>query len=290
MTSLTGRIAGAPASWGICELPGWGYQLPAELVLAEMRDLGLRATELGPDDFLPGGADERASLLASFGLTALGAFCPLILHDPADAPDEQAREVLDAFDVLGARLMVIAAATGTMTYDERPRLDEDGWTTLIHALERLADMAADRGVTACIHPHMGTMIETPAEVERVLSHSSVPLCLDTGHLTVGGSDPVELARTVPHRIAHVHLKDVDARLAADVRSGRVGYADAVRDGMYTTLGEGDVDLREIVRSLENAGYAGWYVPELDRMLPAAPTDGGPVVDVRASIEALLSVV
>ena len=70
-------------------------------------------------------------------------------------------------------------------------------------------------------------------------------------------------------------------------AGASSYADAVRDGMYTTLGEGDVDLREIVRSLENAGYAGWYVPELDRMLPAAPTDGGPVVDMRASIEALL---
>ena len=113
---------------------------------------GCVATELGPDDFLPGGADERASLLASFGLTALGAFCPLILHDPADAPDKQTREVLDAFDVLGARVMVIAAATGTMTYDERPQLDEDGWTTLIHALERLADMAADRGVTHASTP------------------------------------------------------------------------------------------------------------------------------------------
>ena len=104
------------------------------------------------------------------------------------------------------------------------------------------------------------MIETPAEVERVLQHPRVPLCLDSGHLTVGGSDPVELARTVPHRIAHVHVKDVDAQLAADVRSGRVSYTDAVRDGMYTRLGEGDIDLREIVRSLETAGYAGWMSP------------------------------
>lgn len=290
MTSLTGRIAGAPASWGICELPGWGYQLPPERVLAEMRDLGLRATELGPDDFLPGGPDDQASLLASFGLTALGAFCPMVLHDRADPPDDQAGDVLDAFDVLGARLMVIAAATGTMSYDERPKLDEDGWTTLIDTVERLAGLAADRGVTACIHPHMGTMIETRAEVDRVLQDSDVPLCLDTGHLTVGGSDPVELARMGPARIAHVHLKDVDADLAASLRSADLSYSDAVRKGMYTRLGGGDVDLPEIVRSLESAGYYGWYVPELDRMLPAEPTNGGPVVDMRASIDALCSVV
>ena len=121
MTSLTERIAGAPASWGICELPGWGYQPSAGSPCWPICVIsGCVATELGPDDFLPGGADERASLLASFGLTALGAFCLLILHDPADAPDKQTREVLDAFDVLGARVMVIAAATGTMTITSDP--------------------------------------------------------------------------------------------------------------------------------------------------------------------------
>ena len=71
-------------------------------------------------------------------------------------------------------------------------------------------------VSAVLHPHVGTMVETRAEVDRVLTGSSIPLCLDTGHLLIGGTDPVELARAVPDRVAHVHLKDVDAGLAARV--------------------------------------------------------------------------
>ena len=82
--------------------------------------------------------------------------------------------------------------------------------TLLANLDRVAAAAAQRGVAAVLHPHVGTMVETRADVDRVLAGSVIPLCLDTGHLLIGGTDPVELARTVPDRVAHVHLKDVDA--------------------------------------------------------------------------------
>ena len=110
----------------------------------------------------------------------------------------------------GADVLVLAAATGADGYDARPTLDDDQWATLLANLDRLADAAADRGVLAVLHPHVGTMVETRSEVDRVLDGSAIRLCLDTGHLLIGGTDPLQLAREVPDRIAHAHLKDVDA--------------------------------------------------------------------------------
>ena len=284
---LAERIAAAPASWGICELPGWGYQIPVEQVLDDMRTLGLKHTELGPDGFIPGAPEQQAGLLGRYGLTALGAFVPVVLYDRANSPDPTIRAVLDAFEVLGAEMMVISADSGGTTYDNRPELDDDQWRTLIENLERAVDMAAERGVKACVHPHMGTMIQTPDEVQRVLASCEVPICLDTGHLTVGGTDPVALAKQAPERVAHVHFKDVDAELVAAVQSGQHDYTDAVRLGMYKPLGQGAVDLAEIVRTLEGAGYNGWYVPETDRVLAGEPSaENEPLEDMRTSVEFL----
>jgi inosose dehydratase len=113
--------------------------------------------------------------------------------------------------------------------------------------------------------------------------SNVPLCLDTGHILVGGGDPVALAVKLPERISHVHFKDVDAGLAGQVRDGQVAYSDAVRGGMFRPLGEGDVDVPAIVQALRGADYSGWYVLEQDVMLSGAPAEGaGPIADVARS--------
>ncbi|MFG2005402.1 TIM barrel protein [Spirillospora sp. NPDC048911] len=276
------RIAGAPISWGVCEVPGWGHQLAPDRVLAEMRDLGITATELGPAGFLPAGRDERRELLGSYGLELVGGFVPVVLHDPAHDPMADAERALDELGT-GATL-VLAAVTGLPGYDRRPVLDTKGWSTLLTNLDAICDLAADRGRCAVLHPHVGTMVERRAEVELVLGECGIPLCLDTGHLLVGGTDPYWLARTAAHRIAHVHLKDVDARLAESVRTEKAGYTEAVGAGMYRPLGRGDIDIGGIVRSLENAGYEGWYVMEQDAVLTAEPPPGGgPRDDVRASL-------
>ena len=128
------------------------------------------------------------------------------------------------------------------------------------------------------------------DVRRVLDGSSVALCLDTGHLLVGGTDPAELTRQAADRIAHAHMKDVDATLAARVRSGRLSYSDAVRQGIYRPLGTGDVDVAAIVSHLRGVGYAGWYVLEQDTVLTGEPTGAGPVADVCTSVEYLRSLV
>ena len=277
------RVAGAPISWGVCEVPGWGYQLDAATVLTQMRDLGLAATEFGPDGFLAADPAAKAGQLRGYGLRAVGGFLPVLLHDRGHDPLPEVDRFIDACLGTGAGVVVLAAYSGVDGYDERPVLDDEGWSVLLRNLDRIAGHAASRGVLAALHPHVGTVIETGEETERVLAGSEVGLCVDTGHLLVGGTDPVALTAAHTARVVHVHLKDVDAARAARVRAGQTSFTTAVRDGMFRPLGEGDVAIEAMVRTLEAAGYDGWYVLEQDVMLDG-PADGvAPYADVQASL-------
>jgi inosose dehydratase len=289
MTDVSARIAAAPISWGVCEVPDWGWQYDADTVLNQMRDLGLVATEFGPDGFLPEDPAEKAIKLAELGLRAVGGFVPVVLHDPAYDPAPEVERALEGFIAAGAGTLVLAAATGQDGYDGRPVLDETGWSTLLANLDRLAAIAETQGVRGTLHPHVGTMVENADDVNRVLEGSSIGLTLDTGHLLIGGVDPVVLALQHADRIRHTHLKDVDAAWAAKVQTGEVSYTDAVRQGMYRPLGRGDIDLAAIVTALEKVGYDGWYVLEQDTILQARPNGDGPAVDVRTSIDHLRSI-
>ena len=280
------RVAGAPISWGVCEVPGWGYQLPAERVLAEMRDVGLTAAEFGPEGFLPADPAGRAATLRRHGLGAVGGFLPVVLHEAGAGPAIE--RALDEFAAAGAQVLVLAAATGGEGYDTRPELDQTAWQTLLASLDLAAARAADRGLVATLHPHVGTLVERPEEVRRVLDGSAIPLCLDSGHLLIGGTDPAELAREAGDRVAHAHLKDVDAVWAERVRGGAVSYTEAVAAGMYRPLGQGDMDVAGLVGALRKAGYDGWFVVEQDTVLAAEPAGAGPVDDVRASLAYLRS--
>ncbi|QNF94223.1 TIM barrel protein [Janibacter sp. YB324] len=287
---LTERIAAAPISWGVCEVPGWGWQHQPPTVLTQMRDLGIAATEFGPDGFLPDDPQGKADTLAEYGLAAVGQFVPVVLHDPAIDPLRTVETAMAGLVAARATTVVIAAATGAEGYDARPELDDQRWTTLLANLDRIADAAAAQGLTATLHPHVGTMVESGEETDRVLAGSRIGLCLDTGHLLIGGGDPVRVAREHPQRIAHMHLKDVDLAWARKVQDGSASYTDAVAAGMYVALGRGDVDIAAIVASLETAGYGGWYVLEQDTVLAGDPADpvtpqgaADPVADVRESV-------
>ena len=218
-SSLPSRVAGAPISWGVCEVPGWGFQLDPHTVLDQMRELGLAATEFGPVGFLQDDPSARAEQLGGYGLSAVGGFLPVLLHDPDHDPMPEVDAFIDGCLACGAGVVVLAAFTGVDGYDDRPVLDEDGWSMLLGNLDRISDHAASRGVVASLHPHVGTMVETGQETERVLSGSKVGLCIDTGHLVVGGGDPVAITAAHPDRVVHVHLKDVDSGLAEKVIAG-----------------------------------------------------------------------
>lgn len=283
------KIAGAPISWGVCEVPNWGYQLTPERVLAEMQQVGLSATELGPDGFLPADPTAMATVLNQHHLTAVGGFTPVLMHRPGHDPLPEIDTILAGYDATGATTLVLSAVSGLDGYDTRPVLDADGWALLLSNLNRISDRAAEHGVRAVLHPHVGTMIENGDEVQRVLDGSTMALCLDTGHLLIGGTDPAELTRQVPDRIAHTHLKDVDNTVAAKVRAGRLTYTEAVIAGMYRPLGTGDVDVAAIVNTLRSNDYDGWYTLEQDTILTDEPSQGtGPITNARTSADYIRS--
>lgn len=282
----TDRIAGAPITWGVCEVPGWGHQLPPERVLAEMAALDLTATELGPDGFLPEEPGRIREILDQHGLGLVAGFVPVVLHRE-EVLEEQLNVVgrrAASLAGAGADVLVLAADSEAAGYEDRPDLTEAQWEVLMGALGQAAALASRHGLEAALHPHYGTVIEGPGEVDRVLAASSIGLCIDTGHLLVGGADPVEVTRAAADRVRHVHLKDVDAGLAARVAAGEVGYRQAVAAGLYRALGEGDVNVAVIVRLLEGAGYQGWYVLEQDVVLEEAPDPtSGPSRHAAASL-------
>ncbi|MFP5311652.1 MAG: sugar phosphate isomerase/epimerase family protein [Actinomycetes bacterium] len=283
MSTITSRLAAAPISWGVCEVPGWGHQLEADKVLSEMTELGISATEFGPAGFLPEEAAQRAEVLKRYNLQAIGGFFPVILHDPAKDPMAAVAAELAAYEAAGASVMVLAAETGVAGYDQRHELDADGWDLFGRNLDAIVKAAADKGIQAVVHPHVGTMIESTADVNKVLNDTAANLCLDTGHLLIGGTDPIQLAREYAARIGHTHLKDVRKAVAARVQNGEISYTDGVKTGMYVPLGQGDVGIGTSVKDLLAGGYAGWFTMEQDTILDAAPTGEGPVGDVRQSV-------
>ena len=285
------KIAGAPISWGVCEVPNWGHQMTPERVLKEMSDLGLGATEFGPLGFLPIEPADRAKALAEHGMEAVGGFFPIILHQADFDPLPDTLKELESYTASGAKTLVLSAETGLVGYDtKRPELDAQGWNVFFSNLERIKEAAASVGVTAVLHPHVGTMVETEADVKKVLDGSTIKFCLDTGHMIIGGTDPVKFAEDHADRVAHSHLKDVNLAIAARVQSGEITYYQGCVEGMYVPLGQGDVDVRSIVRSLIKAGYEGWFVLEQDNVISVEPAIGdGPYADAKASVNFIRAV-
>lgn len=293
MTDLLSRVAGAPITWGVCEVSGWGFQMSVDRVLGEVSELGLTAIELGPPGFLPTDPPALRRSLGRFGLELVAGFVPLVLHDAARRTEElkQARSAATQLRAGGASVMVLAADTGVGNYEHSPELDRDGWKSLATGVAAVEELAFEQGLRVALHPHLGTMVESPDQVESLLEISSVGLCLDTGHLLAGGGDPVALAKSSPDRIIHSHLKDVDATTAERVRSGAESYYQAVKNGMYRPLGAGDVDVAAIVNALEGSGYRGWYVLEQDVVLEGDPPPRrGPIEAARDSYLFLQSLV
>jgi inosose dehydratase len=285
---MTIKIAGAPISWGVCEVPNWGYQMDVDRVLLEMKDLNLEATEFGPEGFMPASPAGKVALLNKYGLKAVGAFVPVVAHnanhDPVPAVDKE----LDSFIATRAKVLILAAVTGESGYDVKNELTKSEWETLYKNIDKLVKLAKLRGITPTLHPHVGTMIENTEQVLNLLDNTSVGLCLDTGHLLIGGTDPAHLVKKYADRVLVVHAKDVNAQLAKQVQAGKLTYYDAVVKGMYVPVGKGDVDFKTIITCLSDAGFDGYYVLEQDIVLneepaPYSKEGAGPMQFVKESI-------
>jgi inosose dehydratase len=286
-TAATRRLAGAPISWGVCEVPAWGLQLPPERVLSEMASLGLRATELGPVGWLPLDPERIREALGSHGLRLVAGFVPLVLHESADVARDEAARVADGLAKAGAELFV-AAAVVDAAWSPRIPLDDAARRRVNENLAMVDEIVSERGLQLALHPHAGTLVETAEDLEPILDGVEIGWCLDTGHYLIGGIDSADFVRENFERIVHVHLKDVDAGLAARVRAGELSLVEATQAGLFRPLGQGDARIEEVVELLDRHGYERWLVLEQDTALTGEepPVGSGPILDVQTSIEYL----
>ncbi|MBS1887539.1 MAG: TIM barrel protein [Actinobacteria bacterium] len=283
------RLATGPVTWGVDfadapNNPPWGQ------VLDEIASSSLDALELGPVGYLP---EEPAALrdaLDSRSLTAVGSFIFDDLHDPAEL-----ERVLAAAERASA---AIAAAGGSVLViidrpsEERvatagrseaaPRLSPARWAEMLDAIRAVAETARENGLRPAVHPHAGGYLEFEDELERLLADTDLDLCLDTGHLAYAGIDPEAALADHAGRLVHLHLKDIDREVIADVRTRGLTFWQAIEAGVFCPLGQGVVDLDAVLATLERCGYDGFATIEQDRV----PGVGSPLGDLEASVEVI----
>jgi len=270
------RIATAPVSWGVMEVEtSWGRTQSFESVLDEMVSAGYRGTELGPWGFLPTDPERLTAELSRRNLCLIGAFVPIALADSErfSAGYESAIATARLLSECDAPVVVLAdamyehrMAVAGRVQEGNDGLPEAAWSSAAKLLEKIAADVKPLGLRAVFHHHAGTYIETPSEIRRLLSMTNpslLGLCLDTGHYLYGGGDPVEAAQKYASRIWHVHLKDVRRDVLNCARKEKRSFLDAVADGVFCPLGEGDVDIVGVINELQAQGYDGWAVFEQD---------------------------
>lgn len=284
MTAL--RLATAPVSWGIWEQTIHRPDLvPPRPLLETVTAMGYRALETGPPGYLAANGTSALELIEPFDVELVATFLPLRLDDEdgflADLDLlEHTAEVLEAAGggtvlLADAERPVRAAVSGRPAEMARHALSDDELGRAAERLERAGERCAERGLSAALHPHAATYIESPDEVEAVLEQTSLPLCIDTGHAVVGGGDPLELVRRHGERLAHVHLKDVDGAVLERLRAGEIDMDEAWAAGIFCPFGEGVVPLAAFLAEPRVRALDGYAVLEQDRM--AVTVDDLPAV-------------
>ncbi len=293
MSDLLERVAGAPITWGVDGSPGWGFLMDRDRVMREMVESGLSATELGPDGYLPTDPVELREYLSRFDLSIVGGFVPALLYRPEkiDPVLDYVRRAADQLAATGSEVLVLGPSADHPGYDTPVDMTDEEWKAFLANLRRLEELASDAGLRTALHPHWGLAIATGADIERLLGASDVGLCVDTGHIYLAGTDPVDVVKAARGRVLHVHLKDVDPARAERVRSGETPFRESVIDGLFVPLGEGAVDIAGVIKVLEDDGYRGWYVLEQDVSLSEDPPEGsGPKADAVDSVAYLRGLV
>jgi inosose dehydratase len=298
-------VANAPISYGAFELTvGIDPNVPDdEFVLNEVAGAGYAGIDLGPVGYL-GHGPVLAERLASRNLGLAGAYLEFPFTDPVALeklyPELDA--MLDTFDavrdvvpgplprptIADASSEIRRLKPGQSQANPALGLDNDEWHAFAGGLKNVLARCRDRGYEPTFHPETGTFVEAPWEIERVLEISDVGLCLETGHIFVCGGDPLNVLKSAPHRVNHVHLKDahrsrMDQLIADDEPAPSIWSRE-----VFCALGQGDVDLDAVLKELEALNFEGWLVVEQDIFPQTAERFAQAVADQKANREWLKS--
>ena len=273
------KLANAPCSWGVLEFDLEGKVAPYGQVLEEMRATGYQGTELGDWGFLPTQPNLLSQNLSKYKLDLLGAFVPVNLKDSNThlkglayalkvaglmyyAGYENAKIVLaDDNGAVEVRVKNAGNITSAMG------LDPNAWEIFAEGANQIAYAVKEAyGLQTVFHHHCAGYVETPDEIHTLLEYTDkglVGLCLDTGHYSYGGGNPIEALTQYRDRIWHIHLKDFDTKVAEKARLNQWGYFTSVQNGIFCELGKGAVDFNRFIDELKVHDYSGWAVVEQD---------------------------
>ncbi|MEO3889864.1 TIM barrel protein [Nonomuraea sp. B5E05] len=274
MSTRVRKVANAPVSFGVFELSDAPPPLNAGEMVGALSEAGYEGIDLGPVGYL-GSTHDLAERLD--GMLLAGGWADLRYND--------AEEFRKGLTALERTLDVFAAAPpapeqlaprptlGCSGSPERfarpggsvPGLPSSEWPGYAARVQEAVGRCRERGFEPAFHPHLGTYVETPDDVERLLELTDVELCLDTGHLLLGGGDPVTKLREWAGRVGHVHIKDGDTKILAEALDDGVDLRELMGRGGFSSLGEGELDLPGVIAALDEIGYEGWVIVEQDTL-------------------------
>ena len=263
------RLGANPIIWSNDDMRELGADTPLETCLAQARQVGFEGMELGHK--FPREPRELAQILGRFGLACVsGWYSAELLTRDAHAELARLRPHLDLLKAVGSTVLVFADVSGAVHSDqrrplsERPRLGAGDWRDFGRRITQVAAATAAEGVRLAYHHHMGTVVQSEADIDTLMDvcGAEVGLLLDTGHATFAGADPVSLARRYASRIWHVHAKDVRAAVCARARSENWSFLRAVVAGVFTVPGDGSVAFERVFHELRN--YSGWVILEAEQ--------------------------
>lgn len=279
------RLALSPSCWGISDAAGWGHQIDAERVLSEAAAIGEGAVTAGPPGFLPDRSDRARSLLRRHRLQVVAGQVQAVLHHHDVRGPELAHIDGHAhwLAAIGAGTLVVAAIPERGTQRRgSASLSNAEWAHLLNLIGSVQHVCSRHRLRLAVQPRFGTIIQGPAEIERLLVGSEAGVCVDIGHLAIAGADPLEVIDIAAGRIQHVHVNDVDLDLARRVREGALDFDDAVTRNLYRPVGEGGANVARVVEALRSANYRGWYTLEQETRLPGP--DVRPLGRISRSLE------
>jgi inosose dehydratase len=271
------RLGINPITWTNDDLPSLGGDTPVETCLAETREAGFSGTEMGGK--FPKSAASLGPLLAKHDLVLVsGWYDGRILERQLDAEWDAILPHLTLLKDMRCRHVVYADTSGRSEGDlfapisKRPKLPDDDWAAYGARLTALAERMADFGVGMAFHHHMGTIVETDQEVDRLMASTgrAVGLLFDCGHSIFSGGDPIALLRRHVSRVVHVHCKDSRRKILERARDSDQSFMQAVLDGVFTMPGDGFIDFGALFSILRDGGYAGWVVAEAEQDPAKAP--------------------
>ena len=275
------RIGINPISWSNDDLPALGGETPLATALAEGAQIGYQGFELG--NKFPREPAALRAVLAEYGVACVsGWYSGRLAEGTLETEIAQCAEHMDKLRYNGCRVVVYGEVAGSIQgridtpLAKRPRFVRDEqWRAYAAKLNAFGQhLQAIYGLRLAYHHHMGAYVESPDDVDRLMSETdaSVGLLFDTGHAYFGGAvDPVALLRRHLARVVHVHCKDVRASIVAKARNDGWSFLDSVMNGAFTVPGDGAIDFDAMLATLRRGGYEGWLVVEAEQDPAVAPS-------------------